>query len=347
MEEKYVGLDLHRKYSQIAVLNSEGDLLAEDRLTNDPIEIREYFSQLSSPVEVAVEATGNWYWLVDLLESCECKVSLVHPKRVKAIASAKIKTDKIDAKVLAHLLRLDYLPTSYVPPAELRELRELVRYRCFLVRKKTSLKNRLHSLLAKRGLSHTFSDVFGKRGREWLEGLSLGDIYRTEMNGILGLVDHINNEVKNLGVRIKEEAKANELTRILLTLPGFGHFSSLLVYSEIVDVERFADSKHLCSYSGLVPSVHSSGGKTYYGHITKEGSRWLRWILIQAVPKTVKKDRYLASYYMKTAQKHGTKGAKVAVARKLLKSIYHMLKNKEPYNPTYPRRSLRVRVSSC
>jgi len=346
VERIYIGLDLHRKYSQVAVMDSSGRVLEEGRLENEREEIEGYFSGLSGEVKVAVEATGNWYWLVDLLESCGCEVWLAHPKNVKAIASAKIKTDKIDARVLGHLLRTDYLPTAYIPSVAVRDRRELLRYRCFLVRHRTSLKNRLHSLIAKRGISHPFSDLFGKAGREWLCQLELPDIYLEEIEGIMEIIDQLEMKVKGLEKKIRERVEEDHLALLLLSVPGVGYFSSLLILAEIADIDRFCDAKHLCSYAGLVPSVHSSGGKTRYGRITKEGSGWLRWVLIQAVPKAIKKDPHLQRYYQDLTKKHGKKIAKVAVARKLLKSIYHMLKRKEPYNPFYPERRLRVRVSS-
>jgi transposase len=255
---------------------------------------------------------------------------LAHPKNVKAIASAEVKTDKIDARVLGHLLRMDYLPRAFIPSVTVRERRELLRYRCFLVRLRTALKNRLHSLIAKRGMNPTFSDLFGEGGRRWLSQIELPRVYREEVDGIMGLIDRLDMELKLLEKEIREQVEEDHLATLLLTVPGIGYFSALLIVAEIADVDRFPDAKHLCSYAGLVPSVHSSGGKTRYGRITKEGSGWLRWVLIQAVPKAVRKDLHLARYYQDLTKKHGKKIAKVAVARKLLKSIYHMLKRREP-----------------
>ena len=168
----HVGLDMHKRFSEVAVLDGAGTVL--DRCTlhhDDPARLAEYFRGFGRDGTVTVEATRSWYWLVDLLESEGLTVKLAHPARVRLIADARVKTDRIDAWVLAHLERLGFLPEAYIPPQEVRDRRELLRYRLGLVSLSTILKNRVHAMLAKLGINPKQTDLFGKSGRAFLDGL--------------------------------------------------------------------------------------------------------------------------------------------------------------------------------
>src|SRR5215813_10596328 len=164
----YVGIDLHRKRSQIAVLDEQGAQLLSRRIVNDPDTFLELLQGLGDDAEIALEATYGWEWLADLLEEAGFELHLSHPLRTKAIAAARVKTDAVDARTLAHLLRADLLPEAYVAPRELRDLRDLLRHRVVLTRMRSALKNRVHALLARQGIQNDHSDLFGQAGRRYL-----------------------------------------------------------------------------------------------------------------------------------------------------------------------------------
>lgn len=322
----YVGLDLHKSFSVVTVMDSQGkEVVKQKKLANDA-ELVKFLHEFDQPVAVAMEATCSWYWLYDLLEEEDIAVKLSHPLKTKAIASARVKNDKIDSRILAHLLRAELLPLSYVPSKPIRMQRELLRYRASLVKAQTGIKNRIHAILAKNNITHNFSDLFGKQGKDFLKSLSLGEIYRMALNGYLSILDELEEQIKAVNKRIVVSAKDDEEAGLLMTIPGVGYYNALLIKSEIGDIDRFPSAKQLCAYAGLIPSTYSSGNTTFHGHITKQGSRWLRWIAAEAVGHCISNSGHLHGFYRRLERRKGQKIAKVAAGRKLLEWIYHMLK---------------------
>lgn len=324
----YYGMDIHKEYSYYCEMDEAGKVLGEGKIPNTREAIREV---ISPGAKVGIEATCNWYYLFDLIEERADEVILAHPLRTRAIAEARIKTDKIDATTLAHLLRASLLPKAYISPRRVREERELFRYRASLVGLRTSLKNKVHGILLKRGLSCPYKDAFGKAGRVWLRGVKLEDTFRQALDGYLELIEAVDKKVEESEKEIEQRVKANPQAMLLDSLPGVGYYTALLIVSEIGEISRFPDSSHLASYAGLVPSVHSSGGKTRYGHITKEGSAWLRWALIEAAHGAVRSSAYFRSYHDKLARRRGDKRAIVGVARRMVEIIYAMLRDNKTY----------------
>jgi transposase len=270
----YAGLDLHKSFSVITVMNAQGkEMVKQKKLPNNG-EIIELFQGLKEPMVVAMEATRGWYWLYDLLEEKGIEVKLSHPLKTKAIASARIKNDKIDSKVLAHLLRADLLPLSYVPQRNVRMQRELLRYRASLIRNQTGIKNKVHAILAKNNITHDFSDLFGKQGKDFLSSLSASEMYRMALNGYLLILDELEQQIKAVNKRIRDSVRDDEKAKLLMTIPGVGYYSALLIRSEIGDINRFPSAKKLCSYAGVIPSTYASSGNiVFHGHITKQGSK--------------------------------------------------------------------------
>jgi len=252
-----------------------------------------------------VEASGNWQWLYELLEGEGIEVKLSHPLKTKAIASGRVKNDKVDSLTLAQLLRGDLLPFSYVPERSVRMLRELLRYRVSLVKIQTSLKNRIHSILAKNNIRHEFSDLFGKKGREFLSSLDLAQVYSLSLKGYLCLLERVREEIAAVDRVIRSFSLEDEGARILMTIPGVGYYSALLIRAEVGDVNRFPCAKKLCSYAGLVPSTYASGDFCYHGHITREGSRYLRWILLEVVLQAIRRPGPLQGFYLRVAKRKG------------------------------------------
>lgn len=335
MYENYLGVDLHLKRTYLVLMDAQGTMKERRALPTDSL--GDYAAGLPDSTIAVLEATRNWQYAYDLLAEHVDQVELVHPKKVKAIASAKIKTDKIDAATLAHLARADLLPTAYAPPQHIRQGRALVRHRAKMVRDRARAKNRVHGLLAQKGIRSPVSDLFGKQGRAFLDEVAsqLDSVSQAILADHLALIDALSQRIEVSEEQITPfieahpELKAN--VALLSTIPGVATYSALLILTEVGDIHRFPDPKHLCSYAGLVPSTYQSGEVARHGRITKEGSPWLRWIMVEAAIHAGKYSSRLGRYYQGIKGRHGKKTARVATARKLLTIIYHMLIRQEPY----------------
>jgi len=278
-----------------------------------------------------MEATRSWYWLYELIEEEGLNVKLAHPLKTKLIGEAKIKTDSIDAHVLAQLERTRFLPESYIPPKEIRERRELLRYRILLVATRTRIKNRVHDIIDKLGIVYPFSDLFGSKGIDFLRSLSLPNTYQHELNRCLEIIDFIKLKIKEAEKDIMKILKDDVRAKLLITIPGISHLTAYLLLSEIGEIDRFYSSKKLCSYCGIVSQTHQTGGKEYHGSITKQGNKFIRWAMIEVAQIATRKDPALYAFYEKLKRSKGSGVAIVAVARKLLVAVYYVLKRGEPY----------------
>lgn len=327
----YVGIDFHKYNTYVTRMDKEGNILEEKNLKNKPEILKSFINSLGSQDKVVLEATGNWYHFYEMVEDKAFSVTLSHPAKTKVIASAKVKTDKIDSAMLAHLLRGNLIPSSYIPERKTRDTREVLRYRASLVSIRTGLKNRVHAILSKNGIYFPYSDIFSKKATLWLSSLSLRECYRQALNGYLALASTLKEKIEEVEEEIRRLVKEDKRATLLMTMPGISYYSSLLVLSEIGEIERFPSAGCLCSYAGLVPSVYSSGGTTRTGRITKTGSTYLRWILIENAMHAIKGSHRFESLYRRVAYRSGKNVAKTAVARKMLSCIYHMLTRDEPF----------------
>jgi len=321
----YVGLDVHKRVCYGTMMDEEGLVVKQGRFSNDPEGLEEFMAGVEGAL-VAMEAGYCWQPLYDGLEEAGYDVRLAHPQKVKAIAQAKVKTDKIDSETLAHLLRAGLLPESYVPPRDIRELRDRVRRRAFLVGMRTRLKNRIHSELAKRGI-RLGVPLFTREGDALLRGLGLEAV-----DQMLPVMEALDVQIAHISGSLRRMSGEDPRARLLTTIPGVGYYIALLLISEIGDVRRFPDSEKLCSYAGLVPSVRRSGGSTRHGGITRQGSKWMRWALTQAVHVHIRYDTRLTGFYRRLARRKKKQEAVMATARKMLKVVYWMLRNREPYH---------------
>jgi transposase len=332
---KYVGIDYHKKYSHVTVMDEKGKVLKTSRINNSREEVAALFESFSGGSEAVLEATRNWLVMHDLLEEYADDVKLAHPLKVKAIASAKIKTDKIDSHVLAHLLRTDLIPEAHVPTKSVRTARNVLRQRMFFVRMQTMVKNRIHALVDRypdiprtAGMK---SDLFGKAGMAWLREIELSVADRKLLDAELELLEALKDHIKRSNRWLKELAKGNEEVSLLMTIPGIGCFFAVLLWAEIDGISRFANPKKLASYAGLVPSTYSSGGKTFHGRLTKHGNKWIRWAMVEAVVPAITSDYWLRSHYEHIKSRRGSNTAKVAVARRLLTLVHRVLTQRRPY----------------
>jgi transposase len=337
---KYVGIDVGKYKCAVAMMDSEGQISDEFAFHNNNEGIRGLISRLSMDDMVVMESTGSvWSNLYDRLEQVHIKVVLANPMKTKAIASARIKSDTIDARILAHLLRADLIPPSYVPPYKIREMRSLLRHRASIVKIRTMVKNKVHALLDWKGIvTDEFSDLFGKRGMEWLKSLELSTLDRLMLDNHLEHLQSLQKQVESVDKEITARASTDEYVRLLLSMSGVDVFTALLIRSEIGNISRFSSYKKLISWAGLAPSLHQSGSVEYHGRITKQGSRMLRWVMVEAARVAVNHDDRLNSFYERVKQRRGGQKATVAVACKMLKIIWTMLTKNEPYESRNQRR---------
>jgi transposase len=328
-----IGCDQHKHYCVLATLNEQGKMMEQQKFYHDsPEVIKDYLLKMPEGSKLAIEACGYDAWLCDLVESCGVKVHLAHPLKTKAIASARIKTDTLDAKVLAQLLHNDFLAEAYYAPKELREKRYLLRYRQCLVQYQTSLKNRIHGILDRLGIrTPEVTDLFGKKGIAWLKSLDLTDVYANALEGYLEVLSTIKERIKESEKNIQAILDEAPQTTLLQTIPGIGKISAFLLIAEIGPIERFASAEKLCSYAGLVPSLHQSGQTLYQGSITKQGNKFIRWVMVEAAHRALRQDPALRNLYQRIERKKGSSKAAVAVARKLLTYVWHVLTKNEIY----------------
>jgi len=339
----YIGVDYHKRYSYIVVKDGKGQVEKRGVVSNTKEELQ-HFLEPYRPGMAVLEATRNWGLLYDWLEEVLDDVALAHPLKVKAIAEAKIKTDKISADILADLLRADLLPRAYAPSKQTRNFKNVLRQRMFFVRVQTMVKNRIYDILDRHPevLLQTpeVSDLFGTAGMQWLSQIVLPGEDSQLLTSELELLKFLKEKISQSNSTVKELAIKDGRTRLLQSIPGIGPFFSVLILYEIDDISRFKDEKKLCAYAGLVPSTHASGGKVFHGRITKTGSKWLRWAAIEAAQTAVRSNTEFYSYYQGIRIRKGTNAAKVATARRLLTIIFRLLRQERFYErrTTTPRK---------
>jgi transposase len=333
----YLGIDLHLKRTYMVLMDAKGEVIDKERISNQ--EIRDYLQEKVPKETYAVlEATRNWPFMYDLLNEHVGKVDLVHAKGVRAIANAAVKTDQIDASVLAHLARMNYIPKAYAATKEMRDLRQLLRHREWMVNQRSKAKNRIHAVLAAYNLVSPVTDLFGVAGREYLcevMGKELRPSARQVVEDHLALIDHLTERIHVLEKSISLNEKQDHIANLLKSMPGVGRLIALILLAEIGDISRFHSPKALCSWAGLTPKVHSSDAVVQHGHITKEGSRYLRSAMVQAATTACRVSPKWYRVHERMALRCGRRAARVAVARRLLTVIYFMWKKDQPYQENY------------
>ncbi|MEV7783752.1 IS110 family transposase [Kitasatospora sp. NPDC088351] len=321
----YVGIDVHRKRSQIAVIDEDGAVRVNRNVPNGVETVLGVIGDLPIGTPVAFEAAYGWGWLVELLEDYGYQPHLVHPLRCKAIASARLKNDKVDAAILGRLLRADLLPEAWIAPLEVRQQRALLRHRFQLVRLRTLMRNRVHAVLA--GLGHDRpGSCFTGPGRNWLASLELPDASRRVVDDLLQVMDALQVPIDALDKQLAAHARGDPRVKALMELPGVGTLTALVILAEVGDVTRFPSARKLAAWAGLTPTVRASDLTVHQGHISKQGSAWLRWILCEAA-QTAKRSPVFADTYQAIAARRGKKIATTAIARKLLTRAYHLLRD--------------------
>jgi transposase len=307
----------------VAVVAEDGKVQLDRNVVNGQEPMLRLIGGLPAGTPVAFEAACGWGWLAELLEDYGFEPHLVHPLRCKAIASARPEDDKVDAAVLAQLLRADLLPEAQLARPAVRQLRAQLARRASLVRLGTGLRNRIHAVAADVGYGRAGSYGTGP-GRGWLAGLGLPPVSREIVTDCLASLDALAPVIERLDGELHQRAKAGPRARVLRALPGAGEFTALVMPAEIGDITRFASSRELASGAGLTPTARGSGLTVRHGHISRQGPAWLRRVLNQAAQAARRSPEFAASYQA-IARRRGKKIATIAIARKLLTRAYRLL----------------------
>jgi len=307
-------------------MDEDGEIIKEGRFDNSKDGFDGFFSGF--PVSsVVMESTGFWWPIYELLEARGFDVVLAHPYRVKAIASAKLKTDKVDARMLAHLLRADLIPESYIPSKEMRNLRNLVRHRANLVKVRVVVKNKIKAYLLKDGVQTKGSYIFSEKGKKTiLQG------HLEEVKSYVPILESLDVQIKESETRIKNIARNRRETNLLLGIPGIGHYTALLLFAEIADIKRFSEPKKLLSFAGLAPMTRESAGKGK-AKLSKECNHLIKGILTEIVGIAIKYPGRIQRHYYKIFKRKGWRIARISTARYMLTIVWAMLTQMQPYNP--------------
>jgi transposase len=348
----YMGIDLHKRFLFATVINEAGEEVERARVENRKSSILAYIEQMKKideDISAVIEATSNSSKIYDELEPELKSICLANPLKTKAIASARIKTDKIDSNILALLLRSDLIAKAHMPAKSTREIRELTRYHISLTRIMTSLKNRVHAILAKYEINSPIlssaTDIFGKLGSAELRSLVLSPNHIRSLNGYLDLIEFIKNLLAGVKKEITRIAECDEICTHLKSIPGIGDFLAVLIKHEIDDIARFPSHHKLASYAGLIPSTYQSADKTRHGRITKQGNSNLRWALVEATQVAIANSLYFRSHYEQIKKRVGSRSAIVATSRRLLEIIYLVWTQKRNYYEIDRNRSLAVALT--
>lgn len=338
--KQYIGCDAHARYSVFVSVDERGRIGAPVRVEHGGRDLRDYLGKLEQDTPVAVEASGGWYWFMDELEAAGLDARLVNPLEAKRRMGGSHKTDKLDARGLAILLRNGTLPEVWIPPADLRDLRGLLRCRLAMRSHTTVLKNRIHAALKRYGVlrGEAEGDLFTKKQRLKLS-VAIGRLPEETRRASLHeweLLDEVERHIGELEVQIRGGIGCIGWVRLLKSLPGVGEILGATIHLEIGDVQRFPTAAHLASYAGLVPTVHASGGRSHMGPSSKQANHYLRWAFVEAACcLLMHRHRYAGHHALqlydrvKAKKCHGK--AAVAVARHLAEASWWILRKRETY----------------
>jgi transposase len=329
VERQYVAVDLHALRSVIVRENEAGEELGVVRVDNDPQALAAALADAGPNPEVAIEATYGWYWAVDVLTELGATVHLVNPKGLgESWNNRRVKNDYLDCRELIDRMRLHKLPEAWIAPPELREVRELVRYRAKLVCLRTGLKAQLKAVLAKHCLHPPVKDLWGVAGPRWLDEVQLPEAYVTRIESLRDLVAGFDREITMLERLIHQRLRDDRGYQVIQQLDGVGPTLAAVFVVEIGDIGRFDTPAQLCSWAGLTPKHKESDRKTRRGKVTKQGSKLVRWAAIEAISH-VRGGPKLKADYHRIADRRGINIARAAVARKLLTLVFYGLRDGE------------------
>ncbi|MFN3286638.1 MAG: IS110 family transposase [bacterium] len=337
---QHIAFDAHKHYTLARVEWPDGRVVREKKIPHEPGAFRRFLAACEPGSPVAVETVGNWYWIADEVEAAGCVVQLVDARKAKLMLGSVNKTDRLDARGLIRLQRAGTLPTVWIPPRELRDMRELPRVRMVLVAQRTRLKNRIHATFTKYGIPlPQIADLFGKRGRRELAARLTHLPPHTSFVAfrLLTEVERLDGEIAAVEQRMGQLFEVDDGIRLLMTLPGVGFILAVVIRTEVGEVARFARPEQLAAYAGTVPRVHESGGRRHYGRIRPDVNQYLQWAFVEAANSAALNrrhhpHRHTTRLYERIAKRRGHKTAIGAVARHLAEATYWMLTKGEAYH---------------
>lgn len=321
----HVGVDLHQRFCYLTAVDASGKKLKQSQVVNEGAALRAWLRQVPGPRQVVVEASGFWPAFARAVAPEADQLVMVHPQRTKAIASARLKNDKVDSETLAHLSRADLLPEAWMANERTQQTRLLTRLRITLGQQRAKAKNQLQAVLHQEGFLKPVSDVFGKKGRLWLAGLALSPAGRVVVEVWLKVVDQMDEAIAAQTKALEKMAAADARARWLQTVPGIGPYSAMVILGEVGEIERFGSKRALASYAGLTPSVRESAGKRKRGGIGHHGSGTLRWIMLQVAQVACRCSPAARAWYGRLKQRKPAQVALIALARKRLTAVWALL----------------------
>ena len=344
----HAGLDLSRRRLDFCLLDERGDRLERGAAPPDADGLRGLVRGVElrhgpGSVRAAIESMNGARFVHDTLERCGWEVEIADAQKVKGLAPLACKTDQIDAWVLAELSRRELVPAIWLPGFEVRQERERARWRLYLVRKRSSLKHRVHAQLLAFGHTCPVSDLFGRSGRELLARLDFPEPWRDGVLAAVAMIDDLDAQIAAIDRELKELGADHRYVPLLITVPGIAWVLGYTIAAEIGDIDRFASPKKLCGYTGLCPRVYQSGSTDRRGHLTHAGPRYLRWALIEATTHACRHPVYCDRYQhtkRRLGKQRGPKVAQIDIARRLAEAIWHMLTRNQPFAPAGATRAL-------
>ena len=345
---RYIGLDVHKRFIEVCILNAAGKVVYRGQVVCEKDLLEDFCrKRFKKSDHAALEATGNTWSVVAIMQPFVARIVVSNPLRTKAIAEAKIKTDKVDALVLAQLLRCDFLPLVWQPDEETQRFRGLMTHRSGLMTNRSRIKNRIQSLQARWLLKPPCKVLWSKTGMLWLQSMlpKLPVHEQLALESDLRQLEQVDNEIVLLDQKLASAAREDPRVQLLMTLPGVNYAVALGLLAALGDISRFRDGDHAASYLGLVPSTRQSANHCYHGHITKAGNGNTRWLLTQAAQHVGRHPGPLGAFFRRLAKRKNRNVAISATARKLVLVALLMLKNNEPYR--YARPELMRKKFSC
>lgn len=327
----YVGVDLHKEQSWFYIMDCCGNKLLSKSVSNNTQTLKQFFARIPQPFELAVESTYNWYFFVDIAELYADKVFLANSYELKAFAKRHKKTDKIDAQLIADILRKGFLPAVFIPSKQIRTMKEILYYRINLVCDRSRNIFRLKNILDKLGENSSGNFTTYKQLNQ-LQYDHLPVSYKTVITGYIQRIQYLNKKISETEQFLAKQVSSDEDILNLRTLPGLDYFSSSLIKTEIADINRFRSFNRLCAYAGLAPRVSQSANKCFHGTLNKNRKKHLQWILLEVVYHFIKASPERKQRYEILKNRKGANTAKVIFARNMLKIIYCILKEQRPFH---------------
>lgn len=315
----YTGIDLHKVSSYFTTIDEQGKIVKQMKIYNEPQRILNYFWDLKDQQKAVCECTIGWYWLVDLLKKNNIQISIAHAKMLKAIAFAKVKTDKIDSFILAQLLRMDFIPEAYILSPDLRAMRDLMRSRLQLVQKRTCCINSVHRLLEKFNLA---------------DPDELSDLYHEQYLNLDQQISLLEKQIKALEKSIYKRIIYNDELQRILWIPGIGYVNGFTIMLEIGDIRRFPSEKKFFSYARLVPGAKNSAAKSKHGS-RKTGNKYLKIAFNNAAMDALCQYPVVRDYYHRLSRKKNIHIARILISKELARNVYHILYDKVNYDFTF------------